>query len=56
MILERALARGAAIVSIDPAARAPHPRVHPILAPAEQVLPDLCLALGAPLAAANTAS
>lgn len=55
MILERALSRGAAIVSIDPAARAPHPRVHPILAPAEQVLPDLCLALGAPLPAANAA-
>jgi NAD-dependent deacetylase len=47
MILERALSRGAAIFSIDPAARAPHHRVQQVAAPAEQILPDLCVALGA---------
>lgn len=47
MILERALSRGAAVFSIDPAARAPHRRVQQIAAPAEQALPDLCAALGA---------
>jgi NAD-dependent deacetylase len=47
MILERGLARGASIFSIDPAARAPHRRVQPITAPAEQALPALCAALGA---------
>lgn len=48
MILEGALARGAKVFSIDPAAdRAPHRRVQAIAAPAEQVLPGLCAALGA---------
>jgi NAD-dependent deacetylase len=48
MILESALARGAVVFSIDPAAdRAPHRRIKAIAAPAEQVLPGLCAALGA---------
>lgn len=47
MILERGLARGAAIFSIDPVGRAPHPRVQAITAPAEQVLPAVCEAVGA---------
>lgn len=48
MILESALARNAAVFSIDPAAdRAPHRRIRTIAAQAEQLLPDLCAALGA---------
>lgn len=47
MILERALARGRPIVSIDPAGRAPHRRVDIVAAPAEQALPELCQRLGA---------
>lgn len=48
MILERALSRGAPVFSIDPAARAPHPRVTVIPAAAEDSLPALCRALAAP--------
>lgn len=48
MILGSALARNAVVFSIDPAAdRAPHRRIQAIAAPAEQLLPDLCAALGA---------
>ncbi len=47
MILARGLSRGAAIFSIDPVGRPPHPRVQAITTPAEQALPALCHALGA---------
>lgn len=47
MILDRALARGAGLFSIDPVARMPHPRVEAITATAEDSLPALCRALGA---------
>lgn len=47
MILERALARGRPVFSIDPAGRSPHPKVGIIAAPAEQALPELCQRLGA---------
>lgn len=51
MIVLRALARGADIFSIDPAGRFPHPRVLPLTAPAEKLLPALCDALGAAMPA-----
>ena len=49
-IVDIARSRGAAIFSIDPANRSPHPRVTGVAQPAEEVLPRLCAALGAPLA------
>lgn len=47
MILERALARGRPIFSIDPSGRSPHPRVKTIAEKAEELLPELCRSLGA---------
>ncbi|MEZ4448225.1 MAG: Sir2 family NAD-dependent protein deacetylase [Nannocystaceae bacterium] len=49
LILERALARGRPIFSIDPAARAPHRQVKVLAAPAEEALPELCRRLGVDL-------
>ena len=47
LILERALARGRPLFVIDPAARAPHPRLRHIVGNAEDTLPELCRRLGA---------
>ncbi|MCB9568949.1 MAG: RNA polymerase subunit sigma [Myxococcales bacterium] len=46
MILERALARGRAIFSIDPSGRSPHRAVEVLAEAAEAALPELCRRLG----------
>jgi len=47
LVLDLGLARRIPIFSVDPAGIAPHPRVSPLAAPAEEALPALAAALGA---------